>query len=522
MRDLLAFLFFFLIASTPLLAYDAEIDGIYYDFSGEEAIVTYREKYNKIDYIGDIVIPEFVTYEGKEYRVTEIGRSTFYRCDKITSVSIPESVVRIADWSFYQCSGLTTINLPKGLTYLGTGAFEECSGLTSVVIPGSVKNIGVQAFFRCAGLTSITISMGVTSIDFNAFIGCTCLTSVKVPESVRSIGYNAFGFCENLVSVDIPDSVEYVGRGAFDGTPWYENQPDGLIYIGKDAYKYKGEMPEGTDIIIKEGTKGISQEAFKLCEGLSSIFIPKSVKHIDYYIFDSCPCLTTINVEKGNSFYDSRDDCNAIIETATNILIAGCQNTIIPDDVVRIGDCSFAGCTTLTSITIPESVKSIGFHAFVSCSGLKSITIPNSVTEIETHAFWACSGMTSISIGSGVKSLGGETFRGCGGLRAILCYAEIPPECGGLDFIGIDARVCTLYVPQNSIEAYREAEWWSKFTDIKSIEDGKTSITSPTTIILPPTIYDLSGRRIGNSQLSLINSQLKKGLYIMNGKKVMR
>ena len=137
------------------------------------------------------------------------------------------------------------------------------------------------------------------------------------------------------------------------------------------------------------------------------------------------------------------------------------------------------------------------------------------MTEIGTHAFQNCSGMTSISIGSGVKSLGGETFRGCRGLRAILCYAEIPPECGGLDFIGIDARVCTLYVLQNSIEAYREAEWWGRFADIKSIGDGETSIASPTKNILSHTIYDLSGRKIANNQ-----QPKAKGLYIVDGKKV--
>lgn len=513
MRDFWAFISFYLIASTTLWAYDAEIDGIYYDFSGEEAIVTFREKYNKIDYKGDIVIPESVNYEGKEYRVTEIGRSVFYGCDKITSVSIPESVVRIADWSFFQCSGLTTINLPKGLNYIGTGAFQECSGLTSVVIPGSVKNIGGQAFYQCTGLTSITISMGVVSIDYAAFTYCTCLTSVKVPESVRSIGHSAFGLCENLVSIDIPDSVEYVGRGAFDGTPWYENQPDGLIYIGKYAYKYKGEMPEGTDIIIKEGTKGITEEAFVSCEGLTSIFIPKSVKHIDYCIFRSCPGLTTINIEQGNSFYDSLDNCNAIIETATNILIAGCQNTIIPDDVVRIGDFSFAGCTTLTSITIPEGVKSIGFNSFSGCKGLKSISIPNSVTEIESSAFYGCRRLTSVTLGSGITCIESGAFEECPSLDSVVCYADIPPVCDGLSFVVSPKQKCTLYVPHNSVEAYREARIWKSFTEIKDISEIETSIAS----LQGNTeewigIYDLRGRNI--------SKVLRKGIYIQNGKKI--
>lgn len=444
MRKFSTLLFFFLIDSISLLAYDAEIDGIYYKFSGEEAIVTYREQYSKEDYTGDVVIPEYVTYEGNEYCVTEIGRNAFYNCSNMKSISIPASIIRIADWSFY---------------------------------------------------------------------GCTNLTAVKVPRSVRSIGYSAFAECENLVSVDISEGVEYIGRNAFEQTLWYNNQSDGLVYIGKVAYKYKGEMPEGTVIIIKEGTKGITEEAFRNCSGLSSISIPKSVNNIGYSLFTSCPRLTSIRIEQGNSVYDSRNDCNAIIEISTSILIAGCQNTTIPDDVVRIGDFSFTGCAALTSIAIPEGVKSVGFHAFEGCTELKSIVIPNSVAEIETSAFHYCCGLTSVTLGKGITSIESGAFEECQSLSSVVCYAENPPVCGGLAFVVGPRRKCTLYVPYNSIEAYKNANVWKSFTEIKNITEIGTAIASS----LGESgegciIYDLQGRRMVNG--------LAKGIHIQNGKKI--
>ena len=291
----------------------------------------------------------------------------------------------------YHYSG--TVTIPATVTYDGTTY--------------SVTAIGDWAFLRCPGLTSVVIPNSVTKIGDSAFESCAALTSIDIPNSVTSIGNQAFMDCTGLTSIDIPNSVTAISSYAFHNTAWYNNQPDGLVYAGMVAYKYKGTMPSGTNMTLKEGTLGIAVCAFMECTGLTSIVIPNSVTEIGVLAFMDCPGLTSLVVESGNPRYDSRNNCNAIIETASNTLIAGCKNTIIPNSVTEIGYGAFRGCTGLTSIDIPNSVTKIGELAFDSCTGLTGIVIPNSVTEIGCDAFLGypafldCAGLTSIVVENG-------------------------------------------------------------------------------------------------------------------------
>ena len=190
---------------------------------------------------------------------------------------------------------MTSVTIPNSVTSIGGSAFYGCNGLTSVTIPNSVTSIGDKAFNGCSGLTSVTIGNSVTSIGDYAFSDCYGLTSVTIPNSVTSIGDMAFYDCSGLTSVTIPNSVTSIGKSAFYGTAWYNNQPDGLVYAGLVAYKYKGKMPSGTSIVLKEGTKGIAGGAFAGCLELTSVTIPNSVTSIGNSAFGSCSGLTRIN-----------------------------------------------------------------------------------------------------------------------------------------------------------------------------------------------------------------------------------
>ncbi|MGN0797401.1 MAG: leucine-rich repeat domain-containing protein [Christensenellales bacterium] len=277
-------------------------------------------------------------YEPREFEIngTEL---TKYK-GKSKKVVIPYGVTSIGKKAFSNCSSLTNIIISDSVTSIGYWAFSDCVNLKSIIIPDSVTSIGSGVFYNCNSLTSITIPDSVTSIEWGAFSDCSSLTSITIPDSVTSIDEEAFFGCSSLTSITIPNSVTSIGAWAFDGTAWYNNQSDGLVYAGKVAYKYKGTMPDNTSIVIKEGTSGIAGYAFGGCSNLTSITIPNSVTHLENGAFSQCSSLTSIN---------------------------------IPDGVTSIGKFAFSDCSSMTSITIPNSVTSIGVCAFSNCINLECI-----------------------------------------------------------------------------------------------------------------------------------------------------
>ena len=390
--------------------------------------------------------------------VTAMGTSAFEGCTGLTSITIPDSVTWIGGSTFYGCTGLTSVTIPDSVTNIDDRAFSGCTGLTSITIPDSVTNIGISAFNGCTGLTSVTIPASVASIDSSAFAGCTGLTSITVssgnkkfdsrnncngiietasntliygckntdiPDSVTSIGKSAFRNCTGLTSITIPDSVTDIGANAFRDCTGLTSItiPDSVTSIGGSAFS---DCTGLTSITIPDSVTSIGSYAFKGCTGLTSITIPDSVTSVGSFTFYGCTGLASITVSGGNKKYDSRNNCNGIIETATNTLISGCKNTDIPDSVTSIGEGAFRGCTGLTSITIPDSVTDIGVSAFEGCTGLISITIPDSVTSIGGVAFGSCTGLTSITIPDSVTSIGGGAFADCTGLASVCFMGDAP------------------------------------------------------------------------------------------------
>ena len=425
------------IMSVSAFAEDAVIDGIKYslnDKTSEAKVVPNYYNENIFDsqkkYSGDITIPETVDYAGKTYSVTSIGEYAFYNCKDLTSVNIPNSVTAIESSAFESCSSLASITIPNSVTTIGDEVFISCTGLTSVTIGKGVTTIGDGAFFNCPSLESIIIEYDNFVYDSrdnsNAIIETetsTLITGCKntvIPVSVTAIGDGAFCGCSGLTSITIPNSVTTIGEGAFFG-----------------------------------------------CTGLTSITIPKSVTKIGDGIFTATG-LETIIVENSNPVYDSRDNGNAIIETKTNTLIAGCKNTVIPSSVTTINDFAFFLCPGLTSIVIPNSVTSIGECAFAGCTDLTSIiSLIEEPFEIEDDVFE----MTD----------------------------DVPWDYE----ITSVFTTATLYVPTGTKAKYQNTYAWNEFTNIvEGIENAVKSVETDAKAEETER-YNIGGQRINSPQKGL-------------------
>ena len=230
--------------------------------------------------------------------------------------------------------------IASGVTSIGESAFYGCTSLATVSIPASVTSIGDYAFNSCTSLATVSISDGVTSIGDGAFEGCIGLTTVTIPASVTSIGESAFYGCTSLTTVSIPASVTSVGSDAFDNTPWLHDQPAGVVYVGKVAYKWMGDAAIAT---IADGTVSISPRAFSSAQ-ITSVSIPASVTSIGNLAFNSCQDLTSV---------------------------------IIPASVTSIGDYAFLSCTKLEYVyVLPTTPPTIGYNPFNACNALTAIVVP--------------------------------------------------------------------------------------------------------------------------------------------------
>lgn len=300
-----------------------------------------------------------------------IGTQAFIGCASLTAFNFPESVTTIGNSAFSGCKGLTTIAIPDKVTTLATGVFSDCTNLSSVTFPSNLRTIGNQAFARCKSLTTLTIPTSVTSIGDYAFQGCTGLSTLTIPNNVVTIGGRAYMGCSGLTTVNIGSSVTTIGENAFSGCKSLTaiDIPDNVTTIGEYSFSYCDDL---ATVTIGTGLTNI-----KMGEGLDSD---------EQSPFIACPKLTSITVAAGNNTYDSRENCNAIIETATNKLLVGSGSTIIPEGVTAIADNAFYNLNGLTKIIIPLSVQTVGLKAFEK-AGLTLVNIDSKNTVIPDNAF---------------------------------------------------------------------------------------------------------------------------------------
>ena len=370
--------------------------------------------------------------------------SAFKDCKKLRSCTLPSGVKTISEYAFSGCRGLNFISVPNTVTTIGEAAFSNSRIKTRPQMPSSLTQIGKDAFSQCSG-----------DDDWN----------IVFPTSLKSIGDKAFFRCYDLEEVIFPNTVITIGHDAFDDTIWYGEKPDGIVYAGKSIYKFKGEMAANTHLSISDGTLGISDYAFRGCDGLVSLVIPQSVEYIGQSAFLDCNNLNSVTILCSPTIsspyvFNGCSSLNKVVfdcETVTSLFyfrsgsVNPDCNVVMTNKVKTIGDGAFEDSELKSLLTIPNSVTKIGKKAFYRAGGssFNITSLPNSVTYVDDLAFYGIKSLTSIS--DSLISIGKSAFSGCTGLKSV----NIPSNntyigsnafsgCTGLDSITISEGVTSI------------------------------------------------------------------------------
>ena len=367
-------LLFILMMMMPMVAWadkKVKIDNLWYlldEYIYKASVISNPDDIND-KYRGDIVIPATVSYEGVEYNVIRINQYAFEYCEELSSVVIPNSV-----------------------TYIAPSAFHGCTALTSVAIPNSVTQIGSSAFQDCTGLVKVSLTDGLERIDPSAFAYCTSLTSLFIPKSVKSIWGTTTGYQNYVKGVSIITGCKKLTSIVVDKeNSTYDSRDDCNAIIETASNKLIAGCGKS---IIPQGVKYLSIEAFQGCEELESLYFPSSfvVDPTEWSFgmnFSGCINLRSITVDENNPCIDSRDNCNAIIQTATDKLILGCKETVIPNSVKAIGSYAFFHIDNFinrTSLVIDNNIELIERYAISGCK-LENIILKNPQTQIYGGSF---------------------------------------------------------------------------------------------------------------------------------------
>ena len=496
--------------------YAADIVG--YDFeAGEEVAIS-----NKLFYTATALVEP---YDASAFNVSIVSNE-WNETTGEGVITFDGELTTIGDYAFRDCDSLTSVTIGDSVTTIGEQAFNYCRSLTSVTIGDSVTTIGNYAFYNCTSLTSVYCKATTPpSLGDDAFkywdwdesaqevvnIGCTIYLPAESVEAYKAAEYwseyatNIVGYnfetgeevaISNKFFYTATAKVEPYKASAFNvaivSNEWNETTGEGVITFDGELttignYAFNG-CTSLTSVTIPDSVTTIGGRTFFNCDSLTSVTIPDRVTAIGDYAFSDCNSLTSVTI--GNSVTTIRegvfaDCCNLaefkgkfaedggrclIIDGVLNAFAIGCGVTeyTIPDSVTTIGYKAFRHCSSLTSVTIPDSVTTIGNEAFSYCDSLTSVTIPDSVTTIGEYAFAYCADLTSVRIPDSVTTIGFGAFYFCESLTSVYCEATTPPTLSSNVFkkyiIGTYINIgCPIYVPAESVEAYKTAENWSEY-----------------------------------------------------------
>ena len=493
----------------PYLSSMFEVDGVKYvpvnpsERTCDVIDCTYDEDFEKVS------INQTVSYKGIPMTVGKLMPYAFHGNNFIKELTVNNKGV-VGYMAFQNCQSLQSASISNDGN-IGDQAFENCKNLESVIVQNN-GYISRKAFYGCKSLKSATISNN-GEIREAAFQSCTNLQSASI-SNVGPIENYAFQNCINLQTIKMEEGTTSIGDFAFHGCTSLKKieLPNSITTLGKESFEKCIALES---VKIGNGTQTINQGAFLQCSSLPEIIIPQSVTNIGNYTFQGCTALTNVIIE-------DRDSTLSIGSNGSNPMFSDCplDSVYIGGDISyntsgSYGYSPFYRNTTLRTVVITDKEDEIYDNEFYGCTNLKNVTIGDGVKKIGNWAFSGCSNLDYFAFGKNVENIGEEAFSDCVNVTQLISSAATPPTCGTQALDDINKWSCTLKVPMESLAAYQQADQWKDFFFMEGVETGINSIKPSNG---KADVYSTDGRLI---QRNADIKSLKKGLYIINGKKVM-
>lgn len=433
-----------------------------------------------------------------------IGANAFEKSKNLSIFNCNASLKSIGELAFYDCLSLESIDLPDCCSAFADMVFYTCAGLKSVHLPASLTSLPMGTFYSCTSLPEITLPSGIKNIEDLAFQNCTSLQTVHLPAATYKIGTSAFGYCLSLT--DITVEAGNMDFSDIDGVLFNKNKSQLILYpCARESERY--EVPTGTviigenalqnalfkELVIPEGVTAMMPGSAYGCKQLETVEMPATLTTIDK-AFDSCTALRDYVVADGNTKYSDIEGvlCDSSKATLLKYPLGRTDEAyIVPTPVIEIGEEAFS-YSQLKSVTLSEGVTTVGVNAFALCSNLEAATFPASLTLLREGSFGATA------------------------LKEVHCAATVPPMCeysedeDGIShpFAGVDIAQCKLYVPEESLPSYLEANVWCKFNieGVTGIEAVSEDIN-----LKGATYYTVDGQRAAADAKGLIIVQSADG-----------